>query len=112
MPLSCFQSVIQRELELLNSVHMLSLEGNLKIFLCRKFEFRDLNRKAKWRSKNQKVENKNGKVKIKNEITMWHPLAFRMKDISKDYTIPPTKTPSLSLSLSTFCSSLILATEV
>ena len=65
MPLSCFQSVLQRELELLNSVDILSLKGNLKFFLSRKLEFRDLNRKAKWRSKNQKVKNKNGKVKIK-----------------------------------------------
>ena len=34
---------------------------------------RILNRKAKWRSENQKVKNKNGKVKNKNEITIWPP---------------------------------------
>ena len=32
---------------------------------------RNINRKAKWRTENQKVKNKNGKVKNKNEITMW-----------------------------------------
>ena len=36
---------------------------------------RILNRKAKWRSENQKVKNKNGKVKNKNEITIWPPCA-------------------------------------